>query len=118
MYHKNMEVWKEAKNLALQIYRITENFPDKEIYGLTSQLRRCAVSIPSNIAEGCGRNTDKDTLNFISIALGSVSELETQVIISEELGYTDNTNNIYEQIKKVNALLIGLKKRLINDIRN
>ena len=115
MHHTNMEVWKSSMDLVLKVYELTNDFPKDELYGLTSQIRRCAVSIPSNIAEGCGRFSDKETYRFISIALGSVAELETQLIIAERLKYINNPNEIYVLLKRVNALLIGLKKRLEND---
>lgn len=114
MHHKDMEVWKLSMELVVKIYQLTENFPKDEMFGLTSQIRRCAVSIPSNIAEGCGRFSNKETLRFISIALGSLAELETQILIATELNFINNTENIIEIIKKVNALLIGLKKYLEN----
>ena len=114
MYHKDMEVWKLAMELVFKIYRLTEKFPKDEMFGLTSQIRRCAVSIPSNIAEGCGRFSNKETLRFVSIASGSLAELETQILIAAELNFIDNPKNIIEIIKKVNALLIGLKNYLEN----
>lgn len=114
MHHKDMEVWKLAMELVFKIYKLTENFPKDEMFGLTSQIRRCAISIPSNIAEGCGRFSNKETLRFISIALGSLAELETQILIAVELNFIDDAENIIEIIKKVNALLIGLRKHLEN----
>lgn len=114
MHHKDMEVWKLSMELVVKIYKLTENFPKDEMFGLTSQIRRCAVSIPSNIAEGCGRFSNKETLRFTSIALGSLAELETQILIATELNFVNNTENITDIIKKVNALLIGLKKYLEN----
>ena len=116
MYHKNLEVWKKAVELTVSIYKLVNNLPKEEIYGLKQQICRSAVSVPSNIAEGCGRNSDKETLKFVSIALGSLAELETQIIISEQLGYLCDISEIYELIKNVNALLIGLKRRLEKDV--
>lgn len=81
MTHKNLEAWKESINLVVDIYKITQQFPKDELYGLTNQIRRSAVSIPSNIAEGCARQTPKETAQFLHISLGSVAELETQLII-------------------------------------
>ena len=112
MYYKDMEVWKESMELTVAIYRLTEVFPKSEVYGLASQMRRSAVSIPSNIAEGSVRTSGKETFHFIDIALGSVAELETQVILSVELGYVDEVQFVSGKIKKVNALLQGLKKYL------
>ena len=102
--------------LALDIYKISGSFPKEEQYGMTSQIRRSAISVPSNIAEGCARFSDKETYNFVSIALGSLAEMETQLILSKQLGYLEDDEKINELIKKVNALLIGLKKRIEKDI--
>ena len=81
--HKDLDVWKESILLVKDIYEISSNFPKEEIYGLTLQIRRNATSIPSNIAEGAARNTKKEFLKFLYIALGSLSELETQLIIAK-----------------------------------
>lgn len=113
MHHKDLEVWKEAISLVTDIYKETKIFPDDEKYGLINQIRRSSVSIASNIAEGCGRETDRDSARFINIAIGSLSELETQLIISENLGYLQN-KNLYERLEKLYALLLGLKKYLKN----
>ncbi|MGB3776310.1 MAG: four helix bundle protein [Leeuwenhoekiella sp.] len=82
-YFKELKVWQKSVELVSQIYSSTKSFPKNKIYGLTSQIRRSAVSIPSNIAEGCGRKTSKDFKNFLSIALGSAFELETQLLIAK-----------------------------------
>ncbi len=112
MYHKNLEVWKQAVDLVIDIYNITKQIPEDEKFSLTSQIRRAAVSIPSNIAEGCARTSDKEILRFIDIALGSSAELETQLIISEKLNYLD-PQNILEKLDKINALMYGLKKYIL-----
>lgn len=112
MYYKEMEVWKEAVNLVTDIYKITEDFPEKEMFGLTSQIRRCVISVPSNISEGAVKHYDKDIIRFIDIALGSLAELDTQMLISQNLGYISNYDKIEEKIKKVRALAIGLMKYL------
>jgi four helix bundle protein len=83
----DLEVWKNSRALVSSIYRITKKFPTDELYGLTTQMRRSAISIPSNIAEGCGRNHKKDTIQFLYISRGSLYELETQLYISFDLGY-------------------------------
>ncbi|MFA5010608.1 MAG: four helix bundle protein [Ignavibacteria bacterium] len=83
--HKDLEVWKKSIDLVSEIYEITKSFPKEEIYGLTNQIRRSAVSIPSNIAEGAGRNHDKEFIQFLYIAMGSSSELETQIFICKNL---------------------------------
>ena len=85
--HKDLTVWKRSMELVLAVYVLTENFPRTEIYGLTSQMRRCAVSIPSNIAEGRSRGTRKDYLQFLRVSLGSAAELETQIEISKQLPF-------------------------------
>ena len=89
MNHKDLDIWKESIELTKKIYLITKNFPKEEIYGLTSQIRRSCISIPSNIAEGSARNHDKEFIQFLYISLGSLAELDTQLIISKEIGYTD-----------------------------
>lgn len=82
---KELKVWQKGIQLAVDVYKQTDTYPESEKFGLTSQMRCCAVSIPSNIAEGCGRKTDKDLSNFLSHSLGSQYELETQMIISKEI---------------------------------
>ncbi|WP_421874343.1 four helix bundle protein [Marinoscillum sp.] len=82
---QELKVWQKGIQLAVDVYKQTDTYPESEKFGLTSQMRRCAVSIPSNIAEGCGRKTDKDLSNFLSHSLGSQYELETQMIISKEV---------------------------------
>lgn len=89
---KELKVWQKSMDLVVDIYTITTNFPTDEKFGLTSQLRRCAVSIPSNIAEGAGRDSDKEFLYFLSIALGSSFELETQLILSQRLNLLTKQN--------------------------
>lgn len=116
MKHQELEVWNKSMELVTSIYLITKNFPKEELYGLVSQMRRCAVSIPSNIAEGCSRFSDKDTLNFLGIALGSISELETQLIISKNIGYIDNIEELETMNETVKKLLLGLIRYLNNKI--
>jgi four helix bundle protein len=84
---RDLDVWKLSIEFVKNIYKITNKFPNPKIYGVTSQLRRSAISIPSNIAEGQGRNSSKEFGQFLAIALGSLAELETQLIIAEEIGY-------------------------------
>jgi len=106
---KELNVWQEAKDFSVKMYNSTVNFPKSEIYGITSQIKRAAVSIPSNIAEGAGRTTNKDFARFVGIAIGSAFELETQLIISKELNYLEK--NTYEKL--VNELA-SIQKKLIN----
>ncbi len=106
--HKDLEVWKKSMDLVSNIYKITESFPSKELYGLTNQIRRAAVSIPSNIAEGAARNSKKEFIQFLYIALGSLSELETQIIIANRLEYLNNLDTLLEDLKFVQKLINGL----------
>ena len=115
MYYQNLEVWKESIELVKAIYLLTHNFPEDEKFGLTSQIRRAVISIPSNIAEGSARYSNKDTARFVDIAIGSLAEVETQLIIAKELGYTVNISKETEQAGKVSALLNGYRKYLNND---
>lgn len=85
--YKDLKIWQKAVDLSVKVYEMTRNFPKDEVYGLTSQMRRSSVSIASNIAEGSGRNSKKEFKYFLSIAYGSCSELETQMIISERNGF-------------------------------
>ena len=115
MYHKDLEAWKQAINLVTKIYKITKEFPKDELFGLTSQMQRAAVSIPSNIAEGCARAGDADTLRFIDMSIGSIAELETQLIISKNLGYL-HSDEIFDELDKTSAMMGGLKKYLKNKV--
>ena len=85
--HKDLDVWKKSINLVTEIYKVTKDYPQSELYGLTNQIRRCSVSISSNIAEGAARTSSKEFSHFLSITLGSIAELETQILISQNLGY-------------------------------
>jgi len=111
---KDLIVWQEAINLVEIIYLQTKEFPKEELYGLTSQIRRAAVSIPANIAEGNGRKSRKEYLQFLSIANGSISELETHLLIAKRLNYLINEQyeKIQIQLEKVGRLLAGLRKSL------
>ena len=101
MYYKDLEIWKEAIKLVTDIYKITEIYPKTEQFGLTSQIRRCVISIPSNIAEGTVKHSDKETLRFLDIALGSLAELDTQMILSEQLSYINNYLEIENKYLKL-----------------
>ena len=110
MGHKELDVWKESMLLVKMIYEVTEHFPKSENFGLTSQIRRAAVSIPSNIAEGSARNGFKELYQFVGIAMGSASELETQLLIAQDLNYMiSDFKPIEEQLLKVRKLLTGYK---------
>ncbi|NDV69654.1 four helix bundle protein [Dysgonomonas sp. 25] len=112
--HKDLIVWKKGIDLVKSAYECTSRFPQSEQFGLTSQIRRCAVSIPSNIAEGCGRNSDKELIHFLYIALGSASELETQIIISVELGFMpqEQSDNIHQQVNEMVRMISSLIKSI------
>ena len=90
---KELKVWQEAMSLAKDVFVITRNFPSEEKFGLTSQINRCSVSLPSNIAEGAGRQSDKEFNQFLNIALGSSYELETQLLLSNDFNYIRNCLN-------------------------
>ena len=105
--HKDLEVWKKSIEMVTQIYTLTRGFPKEELYGLTNQMRRAAVSVPSNIAEGAGRNSSKELLQFLYIATGSLSELETPLIIANNLSYLNN-----EQKQDIDAILSNIFKML------
>ena len=91
--YNNLQIWQDSMNLVQSVYEAVATFPQEERYGLTSQITRSAVSIPSNIAEGAGRNTNREFTHFLSIAMGSMFELETQVLIAERVGYIDNVQS-------------------------
>ena len=110
--HHDLKVWQEAMELVTDIYRVTGEFPREEIYSLTSQMRRAAVSVPSNIAEGAARISNKEFLQFLAIARGSLSELETQIIISQNLDYVQDVDQILKRVSTVFALLGGLMKSI------
>tara|TARA_R110001583_G_C5460508_1_gene391866 strand:+ start:270 stop:620 length:351 start_codon:yes stop_codon:yes gene_type:complete len=113
--YKKLEVWKGSVNLVTEIYLLTDNFPDKEKFGLISQINRCAVSIPSNIAEGAGRSSKKEFSLFLGYALASSFELETQLIISNNLNFISEVRKveITEKLniiqKKIYSLIKSLK---------
>ena len=115
--HKDLIVWQKGIELVKNIYLLTNTFPNSEQFGLVAQMRRCVISIPSNIAEGCGRNSDKELIHFLYVALGSSSELETQIIISVELNFSENEkateclNLLNEIIKMITSLIKSIKTR-------
>ena len=113
---KDLLVWQEAMNLVEMIYLQTTIFPKEEIYGLTSQIRRAAVSIPANIAEGNGRKGSKEYLQFLSIANGSMKELETHLLIAERLKFLtkETLTPLQTQLEKTGCLLTALRKSIIS----
>lgn len=106
--HSDLKVWQESMNLVEDVYKITQLFPKDELFGLTSQIRRCVVSIPSNIAEGAGRKGEKEWVRFLYIALGSLSELDTQYQIAVRLKYIDTETEIENRIKFIRVMLTKL----------
>jgi four helix bundle protein len=116
--YTDLDVWNESRNLVKQVYLITQTFPKEEVYGLSSQIKRAAVSIPSNIAEGCGRNHVKDAMQFFYISRGSIFELETQLYLAFDLNFIskDELNSMLEKIKTGKKLINGFinynKKKL------
>lgn len=111
--HKDLIVWKKSIFLVKRVYEETRNFPKEEVMGITSQMRRSSLSIPSNIAEGFGRDSDKELLHFLYIALGSASELDTQIIICKELNLFVNLN-VYLELYNLNNEIIRMLTALIN----
>ena len=106
--HKDLNVWKKSIDLVDIIYKMTKSFPKEELYCLTSQIRRSTISVPSNIAEGAARSSKKEFIQFLYIALGSLSELETQIIIANRQGYLNNLNSLLENIQVIQKLINGL----------
>jgi four helix bundle protein len=114
--YKELKVWEKSYQLCLEVYRITKGFPKIEIYSLISQMRRAALSIPSNIAEGYGRKTLSEYLRFPYIAYGSVCELETQIMLSGDLGYLNGTqlSKLQKEVGEIERMLQALIKSLGN----
>ncbi len=112
--HEKLEVWKMAIEMVVRVYECTSHFPKDERFGLTSQIQRAAVSIPANIAEGAGRNHDREFLQFLGIAQGSASELETELLIAHRLGYIDEEKfrGIYEEVNAIARMIVGLSRHL------
>ena len=111
---KKLKVWQKGIELVVDIYKKSNKFPKEEVYGLTSQIRRSAVSIPSNIAEGSGRNSDKEFNRFLDISLGSSFELETQLIIAHKLKFLSDSDyeTLNNEIIEEQKMITGLKKSL------
>ncbi|GHA67622.1 four helix bundle protein [Pontibacter akesuensis] len=111
---KELIIWKEAMELAKAVYEASSSFPANEKYGLTSQINRSAVSVPSNIAEGAGRGSDKEFNQFLNIALGSAFELETQLLLAQAFGFIHEVklNELLGQLRKIQRMIDGFKKKL------
>tara|TARA_R110000744_G_scaffold359202_1_gene466467 strand:- start:369 stop:716 length:348 start_codon:yes stop_codon:yes gene_type:complete len=110
MDYKELDIWVQARMLVKTVYVLTRSFPRDEQFSLTSQVRRCVISVPSNIAEGCGRKSNKETIHFLHIARGSLFELETQLILAGDLNYISDIDNVLKEIERVKKLLNGFIK--------
>ena len=112
--YKKFLVWEKSHQLTLDVYKTTSSFPKDELFGLVSQVKRSSSSIPTNIAEGCGRNSEKDFCRFLYIAFGSANELEYQIILSIDLKFidTENGQKLLFQVEEVKKMLTGLISRL------
>ena len=106
-YHE-LKIWQEGRKLVKTVYSVSANFPKEEMYGLTSQIRRAAISIPSNIAEGTGRTSDKEFKRFLDYAIGSLFELETQMILANDLNFisAEDFESIHEDIKSLIRMIV------------
>ena len=118
--HKELDVWKLSMELVVDIFQVVDMFPKKELFGLSMQMKRCAVSIPSNIAEGAGRKTKREFRNYLYIAQGSLNELDTQLEIARRLGYLkeDKYKELQEKVLRVGQMLSGLIKKQTERIKD
>jgi len=112
--YKDLKVWVKSHEITLKIYNLTKGFPKEEIYSLTGQIRRCSSSIPANIAEGCGKNSNIDLGRFLNIALGSANETEYFLLLAKDLGYLtiDDHRLLETSINEVKAMLISLIQKV------
>ncbi len=115
--HKRLLAWQKSMDLVVRLYEVTKSFPKEEAYGLTSQIRRAAVSVPSNISEGAAGRSSEQFKNFLGIAIGSLNELSTQLEIANRIGYIEKpAHNLAQSlVDECLALTYGLKKKLISD---
>ncbi|WPO82246.1 four helix bundle protein [Chryseobacterium sp. JJR-5R] len=115
--YKRYDTWKISHELVKEIYLISENFPKSELFGLTSQIRRASISIPTNIAEGCGRSTDKEFARFLEISIGSTNETEYLLLLAYDLGFTseDQLASLNPKLNLIRQKLIQLRKKLLNN---
>lgn len=112
MNHKDLDVWKKSMDLVEIFYKLTSAFPEEEKFGLINQMRRAVVSIPSNVAEGGARKSDKEFIQFLHVALGSLAELETQYLIAVRLKYIIENKEIENKINEVKRMLLGMRNYL------
>ncbi|HST79556.1 MAG TPA: four helix bundle protein [Verrucomicrobiae bacterium] len=116
---RELKVWGKAHNLILKCYRLTDRFPKHELFGLASQIRRCAASIPANIAEGCGRHGNSELHRFLQISCGSASELEYHLLLAKDLGYLSPTDHrsAHDQLLEMKRMLVALTTKVSSDRR-
>jgi len=117
--YRDLIVWQKSMQLVSDIYRITKNFPKNEVFSLSSQLRRSAISIPSNIAEGFGRNTQKEFIRFLYISIGSLFEVQTQIDISLDQKYivNDTYKDIFEKSREIERMICSLIRKIKNNVK-
>ena len=116
--HKDLIVWQKSIDFVTEVYKVTSDFPREETYGLTSQLRRAAVSVPSNIAEGAARKSDKEYVRFLFIARASAAEIETQLLIADNLGYRNKRDNqVNEDLLTISKMLTALINKISERIK-
>ena len=113
MGYKELDVWQRSRQLVAEIYQMTEHFPPKEQFGLVSQMRRSAISLPANIAEGYGRRNPADFARFLRIAKGSLNELETLCILAEDLGFANDLEDLYENMNRLGMKLSNLQAKVL-----
>ena len=111
---RELKVWEKTHQLTLRSYRITETFPRQELFGLASQIRRCAASIPANIAEGCGRLGNSELHRFLQISCGSASELEYHILLARDLGYISDGDYVsaHKQLLEMKRMLVALTRKV------
>jgi four helix bundle protein len=117
--YKDLKVWERSHQFTLDVYRLTVNFPQEERYGLTSQLKRAASSIPANIAEGCGKNSQQELAHFLNISLGSANESEYFLLLAKDLEYInqDKFQELSDIINGIKAMLISLINKVRNNVK-
>ena len=117
--HEKLSLWKRAVEFVVKLYKVTSHFPTEEKFGLTSQIRRAAVSVPANIAEGAGRQSNKEFLHFLSNAQGSASELSTELVIANQLGYltAKEYSEVMSELDDIGRMIFGLTKTVKTKLR-
>lgn len=112
---KKLLFWERAYNLSLMIYKETESFPKEERYGLTSQIRRAAISIPINISEGAGRNSNKEFANFLQIAIGSACEVECELLLAKDIGYLEKStfSILTQELREIRKIIYAYRENLL-----